>query len=50
MNVINKSNTEQEERMNGLVEDLERIAAEIYEIESKLENSGMNSGEEILKL
>ena len=32
MGLINKSNTEQEERMNGMVEDLEKVVQEMYEI------------------
>ena len=32
VSVINKSNAEQEERMNGLVDDLEKVANELYDI------------------
>jgi hypothetical protein len=32
VSVINKSNLEQEERMNGFVEDLEKVVTELYDI------------------
>lgn len=32
VSVINKSNLEQEERMNGLVEDLENVVNELYDV------------------
>jgi len=37
VSVINKSNLEQEERMNGFVEDLENIVNELYEVQTKLD-------------
>jgi len=40
VSVINKSNLEQEERMNGFVEDLENIVNEIYELQTKVEGGG----------
>lgn len=36
--------------MNGLVDDLEKVAHEIFEIQSKLNSSGLNSGEEIERI
>ena len=55
MSVINKSNLEQEERMNGFVEDLENVVNELYELQQKIESgeigvSGGNgeSGEQAL--
>lgn len=36
VSVINRSNIEQEERINNLVEDIEKIASELYEIQLKL--------------
>lgn len=36
VSVINKSNLEQEERMNGLVDDLETITNELHDIQTKL--------------
>ena len=50
VSVINKSNLEQEERMNGFVEDLEKVVESIYEVQLKQENAGTNSGEEIVKV
>jgi len=35
VSVINKSNIEQEERANSLVDDLEKLANEVYEIQTK---------------
>jgi hypothetical protein len=32
VSVINKSNLEQEDRMNGFVEDLEKVITELYDI------------------
>ena len=37
VSVINKSNLEQEERMNGFVEDLENIVNELYEVQNKID-------------
>lgn len=37
VSVINKTNLEQEERMNGFVEDLENIVNELYEVQSRLD-------------
>lgn len=50
VSVINKSNAEQEERMNGLVDDLEKVANELFEIQTKLQNTDLNSGEETQKI
>ena len=50
VSVINKSNQEQEERMNGLVDDLETIAGELHDIQTKLSEADLNAGEEIQKL
>lgn len=50
VSVINKSNLEQEERMNGLVDDLEKLATELYDIQVKLQNTDLNSGEETEKI
>lgn len=38
VNVINKSNLENEERMNSFVDDLENVVNELYEIQSKIDN------------
>ena len=43
VNIINKSNLEQEERMNGFVEDLEKVVSEIYELQTK-QDGGAGSG------
>lgn len=43
VNIINKSNLEQEERMNGFVEDLEKVVSEIYELQTK-QDGGTGSG------
>ena len=40
VNIINKSNLEQEERMNGFVEDLEKVVGELYEVQTKQDGSG----------
>lgn len=37
VSVINKTNLEQEERMNGFVEDLENIVNELYEVQNRLD-------------
>ena len=47
---INKSNQEQEERMNGFVDDLEKIVQDVYECQLKLEGSGSNTGEEVERI
>jgi hypothetical protein len=46
VSVINKTNLEQEERMNGFVEDLENIVAELYELQNRLDSGqvGSNTG------
>ena len=43
VNIINKSNLEQEERMNGFVEDLEKVVSEIHELQTK-QDGGTGSG------
>ena len=50
VSVINKSNLEQEERMNGFVEDLEKVVESLYEVQLKQESIGTNSGEEVVKV
>ena len=40
VNIINKSNLEQEERMNDFVEDLEKVVSEVYELQTKNDASG----------
>lgn len=50
VSVINRSNIEQEERINNVIEDIEKIVSEIYEIQLKLQNTGNNSGEETSNL
>ena len=50
VSVINKSNIEQEERANSLVDDLEKLANEVYEIQTKQVNTGTYSGEETQKM
>lgn len=45
VSVINKSNLEQEERMNGFVEDLENIVNELYEVQTKLDKGGKQDTE-----
>lgn len=44
VNVINKSNLENEERMNSFVDDLENVVNELYEIQSKID-SGQIGGD-----
>ena len=48
--IINKSNMSQEEKMNELFEDIEKVGDSIYNIEAKLENVGGNNGEELVRL
>jgi hypothetical protein len=45
VSVINKSNLEQEERMNGFVEDLENVVNELYEVQTKLDKGNKNDKE-----
>ena len=40
VNIINKSNLEQEERMNGFVEDLEKVVNELYDVQTKQDVGG----------
>ena len=47
---INKSNIDQEARMNGLVDDLEQIANEVREMEVKFMNTGTSTDETTGKL
>ena len=44
VNVINKSNLENEERMNCFVDDLENVVNELYEIQSKIDNGEVGGG------
>lgn len=44
VSVINKTNLEQEERMNGFVEDLENIVNELYEVQNRLDSGNGPSG------
>jgi len=46
VSVINKSNQEQEDRINGLVDDLETVANELHQIQTKMQNTDDNTGEE----
>jgi hypothetical protein len=50
VSVINKSNLEQEERMNGFVEDLEKVVNELYDIQTLLQNNGQRDGEDVVKV
>jgi len=45
VSVINKSNLEQEERMNSFVDDLENVVNELYEIQTKMDGGGAGAGE-----
>lgn len=45
VSVINKSNLEQEERMNSFVDDLENVVNELYEIQTKMDGGNAGSGE-----
>jgi hypothetical protein len=45
VSVINKSNLEQEERMNSFVDDLENVVNELYEIQTKMDGGSAGSGE-----
>lgn len=45
VSVINKSNLEQEERMNSFVDDLENVVNELYEIQVKMDGGHAGSGE-----
>ena len=44
VNVINKSNLENEERMNSFVDDLENVVNELYEIQSKIDSGQVGAG------
>jgi len=44
VNVINKSNLENEERMNSFVDDLENVVNELYEIQSKIDSGQVGGG------
>ena len=46
VSVINKSNQEQEDRINGLVDDLETVANELHQIQTKMQNTDDNTGQE----
>ena len=48
--IINKSNMSQEDRMNELNDDMEKLGDAIYNIEAKLENFGGSNGEELVRL
>ena len=51
VNVINKSNLESEERMNGFVDDLENVVNELYEIQTKMDGGMPDAkGEESEKI
>lgn len=43
VSVINKTNLEQEERMNGFVEDLENIVNELYEVQTRMDSGNMGA-------
>ena len=45
--MINKSNLEQEERMNGFVEDLENIVNELYEVQTKIDSGAIGANKAI---
>ena len=48
--IINKSNMSQEDKMNEISEDIEKIGDSIYNIEAKLDNFGGSNGEELVRL
>lgn len=50
VSLINKANLEQEDRFNGMVEDLETITNQLYEVQANQENNGTASGDEVVKL
>ena len=50
ISIINKSNIEQEERVNELVDDLEKLANGLYDVQGKMQNSDFGSGAENDKL
>lgn len=48
--IINKSNMSNEEKMNDLGDDIQKVGDSIYNIEAKLESLGGNNGEELVRL
>jgi|TARA_B110001450_G_C17625521_1_gene482981 hypothetical protein len=44
VNVINKSNLENEERMNSFVDDLENVVNELYEVQGKIDSGAVGGG------
>ena len=46
VSVINKSNLEQEERMNGFVEDLENIVNELYDVQTKIDSGAIGANKQ----
>ena len=47
---MNKSSIENEERLNGLIGDFEKVSKEVLDIQSKIQNTDFSSGEETTKL
>ena len=50
ISIINKSNIEQEERVNELVDDLEKLANGLYDVQGKIQNADLGSGADNDKL
>lgn len=50
VSVINKTNEELEGRYNSQVEDLERIATEVYEIQNRMDEGGGQSKQDSSKI
>jgi len=50
VSVINKSNEELEGRCNGVVDDLEKVVNEVYNLQLKLDGGDRKSGDDWSKL
>ena len=47
---MNKSSIDNEERLNGLISELEKVSKEVLDIQNKIKNTDFSSGEETAKL
>ena len=50
ISIINKSNVEQEERFNELVDDIDKVASSLHEMEGRLSNTDFGTNDEVQKL
>lgn len=50
VSIINKSNVESEERFNEVVDDIDKVASTLHDLQGRLASTDLGTGEEVQKL